>query len=72
MPFAPLKGQPMKYLSVRAVSAQIGLGVDAVHRMINDGRLPAIQPGGPGSKLLIPETELERMLKPVKPARDQK
>ncbi len=47
----------MKYLSIKEVSARIGLGVEAVHRMIKIGRLEAVQPGGRGSNPLVSESE---------------
>lgn len=62
----------MKFHSIRDVSVQVGFSTDGLHRLIRSGKLAAIQPAGPKGKYLVPESELERLLTTVSPARDQK
>ncbi|KAA0134462.1 helix-turn-helix domain-containing protein [Gimesia chilikensis] len=42
-------------LSIEEVSDIISLSISTIRRRIRDGSIPAIQPGGKGTKLLIPK-----------------
>ncbi|MEQ8854387.1 helix-turn-helix domain-containing protein [Gimesia sp.] len=42
-------------LSIEELSTIISLSISTIRRRIRDGSIPAIQPGGKGTKLLIPK-----------------
>lgn len=50
-----------KLYTLKEVSAGVGLGIAALHLLINKGRLTVLQPGGDGGKYYVPEDELERL-----------
>ena len=49
-------------LTVREVMARLDQSEAAVRRHLRAGRLPAVQLGGPGSAIRVPEDELERFI----------
>ncbi len=61
----------MKLYTLREVSPLVGLSVGGLNRMIVQGRLTALQPGGEGGKYYVPEDELERLQQRVT-GKDQK
>jgi excisionase family DNA binding protein len=50
-----------EYLSLAQFSTYSGLSQSTLRRRIRDGSLPAIQPGGPGTRLVIPRDALDRL-----------
>lgn len=54
----------MKPLALRIPQAADAVGVSerTVIRWIKNGRILAVQPGGPGTTKLVPVSELERLL----------
>jgi excisionase family DNA binding protein len=51
-----------RLLTVKEVASRLCLHPMTVRRMIAEGRLPAIQLGGPGTSVRIAEAELEAWL----------
>lgn len=49
-------------LTVNEVAARLRLHPMTVRRMIGDGRLPAVQLGGPGTSIRVDPVELEHWL----------
>jgi excisionase family DNA binding protein len=49
-------------LTVREVAFRLGVHPMTVRRMIRDGRMPAMQLGGPGTAVRVDAAELERWL----------
>lgn len=49
-------------LTVKEAAARLRLHPMTVRRMIRDGRIPAVQLGGPGSSIRVAADELERFL----------
>jgi hypothetical protein len=48
-------------LGVRAASKAVGVGVRTLRGWISLRQIETIQPGGPGTKVLIPAAEIERI-----------
>jgi excisionase family DNA binding protein len=57
-----LRDKEKPYLTVRETAAELGLHEISVYRMIRQGRLPAIQLGGPGSPVRVDRGELREWL----------
>jgi excisionase family DNA binding protein len=51
-----------RMLRIGAVAARLDCSESTVRRLIANGQLPAVQLGGPGHSLRIPEHELEEWL----------
>src|SRR6266511_1176838 len=51
-----------RLLTVREVADRLQLHEMTVRRMIAEGRIPAVQLGGRGTSIRVPEAELERWL----------
>jgi excisionase family DNA binding protein len=51
-----------RMLRIGAVAARLDCSESTVRRLIANGQLPAVQLGGPGHSLRIPERELEKWL----------
>jgi excisionase family DNA binding protein len=51
---------PQQYLDIRQFSRLTNLSVPTVRRRVAQGTIPALQPGGPGTKLLFRPDALER------------
>jgi excisionase family DNA binding protein len=49
-------------LTLDEAAAQMGVSRMTAYRMVRDGRLPAVQLGGPGSPLRVDERELAEWL----------
>jgi excisionase family DNA binding protein len=58
MPINALEGD--RLLTVDEAAEKIGVHRASIFRWVNDGQLPAIQPGGPGHAVRISERELLR------------
>lgn len=56
-------------LTVTETAARLRVHPMTVRKMIAEGRIPAVQFGGPGTSIRVPEAELERWL--FDPARDE-
>lgn len=52
------RGRPA-YLTTSQLMARTGLSLATVHRYVKKGRLPSLQPGGKGAKLLFPPDAVE-------------
>ncbi|WP_437191160.1 hypothetical protein [Planctomicrobium sp. SH527] len=48
-------------ISVKDFAARVGFSTPTVRRRIKDGSIRICQPGGPGTRLSIPLTELTRL-----------
>ncbi len=55
----------MKTYTLRETSQIVGVTVVGLNRMINRGDLVAFQPGGEGSRIVVPADELERLQRRV-------
>lgn len=51
----------MKLYTLREVSPLVGLSVGGLNRLIVQGKLAVLQPGGDRGKYYVPEDELERL-----------
>jgi hypothetical protein len=63
MPQEPVQqanGPERSYLSPEEFSRLSGLSLATVHRRLQAGQLPFRQPGGPGTRLLIPANALDQ------------
>ncbi|WP_437193700.1 hypothetical protein [Planctomicrobium sp. SH527] len=49
-------------ISVNDFAARVGFSVPTIRRRIKDGSIRICQPGGPGTRLSIPLSELTRLL----------
>jgi len=58
-PVSPAPAQPKRYLSPQEFSQLSGLSLATIHRYLNSGKVPFVQPGGPRSRILIPCDALE-------------
>ncbi|WP_417390480.1 hypothetical protein [Gimesia sp.] len=47
-------------LSIHELNAVVSLSITTIRRRIREGTIPAIQPGGKGTKLLIPVEWLQK------------
>lgn len=59
------------YLSPAEFAALSPLSESTVRRRIKDGSIPTFQPGGPGTRILIPRDALERSTLPIEKPTDQ-
>jgi len=50
---------PKQYLDIDELSALSGLSVSTLRRYVRQGKITALQPGGPGSRLLFRPDALE-------------
>src|SRR5690606_20235405 len=53
---------PTDCVSIDEFAARVGFSVPTVRRRIRDGAIRICQPGGPGTRLSIPLSELTRLL----------
>ncbi len=51
-----------RWLTVKETASRLGLHEITVRRKIAQGDLPALQLGGPGTAIRVPEDELEQWL----------
>ena len=56
----PTRDQP-RFLDVGQTALALGVSGATVRRWVHNGRLKAVQPGGPQGALRIPESELQRL-----------
>ena len=55
--------QSTYYLDIDELSSRSSLSVTTLRRYVRNGRIKAIQPGGPGAKLLFLPDALERTVR---------
>jgi len=58
---APMRTEP-RFLTVAQAAVALGVSGPTIRRWISEGRLGAIQVGGPDGVLRVPEAELERLV----------
>ena len=52
---------PDRWLSVAEAATRLGVAAPTVRRWVHDGRIEAVQPGGPLGVMRIHENELKRL-----------
>jgi len=62
---------PIRYLSVKQFSERAPISESTLRRRIESREIPSIQPGGPGTKILIPDTALDLLLSTLPEASGQ-
>jgi excisionase family DNA binding protein len=60
--------EALRCVAIEELSGLLGVSVPTLRRWIRDGKLPARQPGGPGTRLLFPLAQISRLLEPPGPA----